>query len=199
MTSAPRRSDVLHRGFANGSYPARARTTLTIGENVAYGHRDFRPLAPQPQDPAQKRCPPSWTRSSRNSVSSLSAMGHRGRTCQVLAPGVVLRVHGSYGASGGADAVARRRFRCSTVQRLVRVRACSSTVAIRIGISRAPCARLWSGHLSTLVSGSQGIRSPRSGGHAGNARPAPSLSRDEIGGVTSVARSPRPTGGRSRQ
>src|SRR5256885_7828235 len=45
--------DVLHRGFATGIYRLGRGTTVTLGENVAHRHRDFRPLAPQLQDPTQ--------------------------------------------------------------------------------------------------------------------------------------------------
>src|SRR5712671_3354977 len=100
--------DVLHRGFANGSYRLARGTTLTVGENVAYGHRDFRPLAPQPQDPAQTLPAVVDPKLAQLGVVSFLQWGTGLGLAQVLAPGVVLGVHGSYGASGGADAVAQK-------------------------------------------------------------------------------------------
>src|SRR5437868_1668388 len=92
--------DVLHRGFATGTYRLGRGTTVTLGENVAYGHRDFRPLAPQPQDPAQVLPAVVDPKLAQLGLVSYLEWGSGVGIDQVLAPGVALGVHGSYGASG---------------------------------------------------------------------------------------------------
>src|SRR5438045_2765860 len=92
--------DVLHRGFATGTYRVARGTTLTASENVAYGHRDFRPLAPQPQDPAQTLPAVVDPKLAQLGVVSYLQWGTGLGIDQLLGPGIVLGVHGSYGAGG---------------------------------------------------------------------------------------------------
>jgi len=87
--------DVLHRGFATGTWRLARGTTLTFGENVAYGRRDFRPLAPQPQDPAATLPAVVDPSLAQLGVVSYLRWGTGLGLAQALAPGVVLGVNGS--------------------------------------------------------------------------------------------------------
>jgi hypothetical protein len=180
--------DVLHRGFANGSYRLARGTTLTIGENVAYGHRDFRPLAPQPQDPAQALPAIVDPKLAQLGVVSYLQWGTAVGLAQVLAPGVVLGVHGSYGASGGADAVAQKalplQHTASGSARLGFILDRRDAIGFSAGAVRTSTGP---GTSSTLVSGSLGIDHRFSAATQGTLGAGASLSRDQIGGVTSTA------------
>src|SRR4051812_24391840 len=100
-------ADVLHRGFANQSYRLARGSTLTLGENVAYGHRDFRPLAPQPTDPTRVLPSVLDPRLASLGVVPYLEWGAGASLDQALATGIVLGLHGSFGSAGGADASAR--------------------------------------------------------------------------------------------
>jgi hypothetical protein len=180
--------DVLHRGFANGTYRLARGTTLTIGENVAYGHRDFRPLAPQPQDPAQTLPAVVDPKLAQLGVVSYLQWGTGVGLAQVLAPGIVLGVNGSYGASGGADAVAQKAL---PLQHTASGSARLGWILDRrdsIGFSTAAVrTSTGPGTSTTLVSGSVGIDHRFSAATQGTLGAGASLSRDEIGGVASLA------------
>src|SRR5207237_8166409 len=104
---AERDPDVLHRGFASEIFRLARGTTLTVGENVVYGHRDFRPLSPQLLDPAQTLPPVLDPKLARLGVVPFLQWGSGVGLDPALAPGIVLGLHGSYSSSGGADAGAR--------------------------------------------------------------------------------------------
>jgi hypothetical protein len=180
--------DMLHRGFANGIYRIARGTTLTLGENVTYGHRDFRPLAPQPQDPAQTLPPVVDPKLARLGVVSYLQWSTGVGIAQVLAPGVVLGVHGSYGASGGADATAQKalplQHTASGSARLGWVLDHRDSVGFSAGAVRTS---IGPGTSTTLLSGGLGIDHRFSTATQGSLGAGASLSRDQIGGVASIA------------
>ena len=179
--------DVLHRGFATGTYRLARGTTLTLGENVAYGHRDFHPLAPQPQDPAQTLPAVVDPKLAQLGVVSYLEWGSGAGIDQVLAPGIVLGVHGSYGASGGADAQARRAL---PLQHTAAGSARLGWVLDRhdsIGFSAGAARKSIGASSSSTLSAGLGLDHRFSAATAGTLGAGASLSRDEIGGVVSVA------------
>ena len=180
--------DVLHRGFATGTYRLARGTTLTLGENVAYGHRDFHPLAPQPQDPAQTLPAVVDPKLAQLGVVSYLEWGSGAGIDQVLAPGIVLGVHASYGASGGADAQARRalplQHTAAGSARLAWILDRRDSIGFSAGAARTS---IGAGSSSTLLSAGLGLDHRFSAATAGTLGAGASLSRDEIGGVVSVA------------
>ncbi|MFL5458949.1 MAG: hypothetical protein ACJ78X_21330, partial [Myxococcales bacterium] len=94
-------ADVLHRGFATQIYKLARGSTLTLGEDVAYGRRDFRPLTPQPTDPKRVLPPVEDPRLATVGVIPYLQWGASAGLDQALATGILLGLRGSYGASGG--------------------------------------------------------------------------------------------------
>jgi len=180
--------DVLHRGFATGTYRLARGTTLSLGENVAYGHRDFRPLAPQPQDPAQALPAVVDPKLAQLGVVSYLQWGTGVGIDQALAPGIVLGVHGSYGASGGADADARRalplQHTASGSARLAWVIDRRDSIGFSTGAVRTSTGP---GISSTILSAGLGLDHRFSTATVGTLGAGASLSRDETSGVTNVA------------
>src|SRR2546430_92838 len=180
--------DVLHRAFATGTYRLARGTTLTVGENVAYGHRDFRPLAPQPQDPAQTLPAVVDPKLAQLGVVSYLQWATGVGVDQILAPGVVLGVHGSYGSSGGADAIARQalplQHTASGSARLGWILDHRDSVGFSAGAVRTSTGP---GTSSTLFSGGLGIDHRFSKATEGSLGAGASTSRDETFGVTAIA------------
>ena len=181
-------ADVLHRGFATGTYRVARGTTLSFGQNVAYGHRDFHPLAPQPQDPAATLPAVVDPSLAKLGVVSYLQWGTGVGLAQALAPGVVLGINGSYGSSGGADAAARKalplQHTASGSARLGWVLDRRDSIGFSAGAVRSS---LGTGNSSTLLSAGLGLDHRFSTATEGSLGAGASISRDEIGGVTSVA------------
>jgi hypothetical protein len=180
--------DILHHGFATGTYRLARGTTVTFAENVAYGHRDFRPVAPQPQDPAQTLPAVVDPKLAQLGVVPYLQWGTGLGIDQALAPGIALGVHGSYGASGGANAAAQKalplQHTASASARLGWILDRRDSVGFSAGAVRASFGP---GASSTLLSTGLGLDHRFSTATQGALGAGASFSRDETGGVTSVA------------
>jgi hypothetical protein len=185
---AQRDPDVLHRGFATEIYRLARGSTLTFGENVAYGHRDFRPLAPQPSDPSQTLPPVEDPRLASLGVVPYLQWGAGVGLDQTLATGIVLGLHGSYGAAGGADSAARQalplQHTASASARLGWVLDHRDAVGFSAAYSRISTGRAAA---SSLVSGGLGFDHRFNTSTEGSLGAGASISRDEIGGVATLA------------
>jgi hypothetical protein len=180
--------EVLHREFATGTYRLARSTTLSFGENLSYGHRDFRPLAPQPQDPTKTLPAVVDPNLAQLGIVPYLQWGTGVGIDQILAPGIVLGVHGSYGASGGADAAAQKalplQHTASASARLGWVLNRRDSVGFSAGAVRSSFGP---GASSTLLSTGLGVDHRFSTATQGTLGAGASFSRDEAGGVTSVA------------
>lgn len=181
-------ADVLHRGFATQIYKLARGSTLTLGEDVAYGHRDFRPLTPQPTDPKRVLPPVEDPRLATVGVIPYMEWGAAAALEQTLATGILLGLRGSYGASGGADAGAREvlplQHTADASARLGWVLDRRDSVGFLGSFSRTT---LNSGTSSSIVAGGLGIDHRFDLSTEGSLGAGASISRDEVNGVSTLA------------
>jgi len=181
-------ADVLHRGFATQIYKLARGSTLTLGEDVAYGRRDFRPLTPQPTDPKRVLPPVEDPRLATVGVIPYLQWGASAGLDQALATGILLGLRGSYGASGGADASAREvlplQHTADASARVGWVLDRRDSVGLLASFSRTT---LNSATSSSIVAGGVGIDHRFDLSTEGSLGAGASISRDEVNGVSTLA------------
>jgi hypothetical protein len=180
--------DVLHRGFATEIYRLGRGSTLTVGQDVAYGQRDFRPLTPQPADPSRILPQVQDPRTASVGVIPYLQWGASVGLDQTLATGIVLGLHTSYGASGGADARAREvlplQHTAGGSARLGWALDHRDALGFSTSFSRTATGPATS---SSLVASALGIDHRFNTSTEGSLGAGASISRDELDGVSTRA------------